>query len=231
MMKEVVERLIEILNWKNHHEKEIQRVVMKIIAKLVRKNRNCIRVASIGWSMESIASLLYESKKIKIHSRYYDSTNNLHRKYEEPYLGEYKYSVFSLLGIRILQSLAKDHLNCAKIGNNKDLLPNIKRLTKISCNTPESEIKTTKLTLQLVRMLASSTGLIGVGGGKIPPQQRGSLPFCKSQLDSQTFGVASLMGLWTHYYSKLFVWISLKLKNKERFWQRESIYSNQTILI
>jgi hypothetical protein len=118
-------------------------------------------VAAIAGSMESIASLLYDSKQIEIHSRDYDSTNNLHRQYGEPYLGAYEYSVFSLLGLRILKSLAIDHVNCAKIGNSKDLLPKIIGLAEISPSTPESEIKTVKLALQLVRMLASSTGLTG----------------------------------------------------------------------
>nr|ABK25048.1 unknown [Picea sitchensis] len=160
-MSDVVEKLIEMLNWKNHHEQEIRRAAAEIITKLVRKNRNCIRVAAIAGSLESIASLLYDSKQIEIHSRDYDNTNNLHRQYGDPYLGEYEYSVFSLLGLRILKNLAKDHVNCAKIGSSKDLLPKIIGLAEINPNTPKSEIKTVKLALHLVRMLASSTGFTG----------------------------------------------------------------------
>jgi hypothetical protein len=160
-MSDVVERLIEMLNWNNHHEQEIRREAAVIITKLVRTNRNCIRVAAIAGSLESIASLLYDSKQIEIHLRDYNKTNNLHRQYGDPYLGEYEYSVFSLLGLRILKNLAKDHDNCAKIGSSKDLLPKIIGLAEINPSTPESEMKTVKLALHLVRVLASSTGLTG----------------------------------------------------------------------
>jgi hypothetical protein len=40
--------------------------------------------------------------------------------------------------------------------------------------------------------------LIGV---KIPCNKGGHYPFCKSQLDSRTFGVAGPIVLWTHYDS------------------------------
>ena len=70
-----------------------------------------------------------------------------------------------------------------------------------------------------------------VDKGKIPQNKGGHYPFCKSQLDSQTFGVVGPTGLWTHYHSNLFVWFALKLKNKKRFQLRESIYSNQITLI
>ena len=36
--------------------------------------------------------------------------------------------------------------------------------------------------------------------GKIPRNKGGHWPFCKSQLDLRTFGMAGLMGLWTHYH-------------------------------
>ena len=72
-----------------------------------------------------------------------------------------------------------------------------------------------------------------IDGGKNPMKKRGTLPipFHKSQLDSRMFGVVGLTGLWTHYHSKLFVFFSLKLKNKIIFQPRESIYSSQNTLI
>eukprot|EP00253_Pinus_taeda_P012890 PITA_12890 len=160
-MSEVVERLIEMLNWSNHHEQEIRRAAAEIITKLVRTNRNCIRVAAIAGSMESIASLLYDTKQIEVHCRDFAKRRNLHRQYGDPCSGEYEYSVFSLLGLRILKNLAKDHVNCAKIGSSKELLPKIIGLAEINPNTRESEIKTVRLAVHLVRMLASSTGFTG----------------------------------------------------------------------
>ncbi len=85
-MRDVVERLIEILNWRNHQEQEIRRAAAEIISKLVKKNQNRIRVTAIAGSMESIASLLYDSKQIEIHSRLYGNA--------------YDYSAFSLLGLK-----------------------------------------------------------------------------------------------------------------------------------
>ena len=41
-------------------------------------------------------------------------------------------------------------------------------------------------------------------GVKIPPNKGRHCPFRKSQLDLRTFGVASSMGLWTRYHSKVF---------------------------
>ena len=54
-------------------------------------------------------------------------------------------------------------------------------------------------------------------GEKIPCNKGGHCSFCKSQLDSQTFGVAGPIGLWPHYHSRGFVWWDLYLKNKKRF--------------
>eukprot|EP00253_Pinus_taeda_P016435 PITA_16435 len=146
-MRDVVERLIEMLNWKNHQEQEIRRAAAEIISKLVKKDRNRVRVTAIAGSMESIASLLYDSKQIEIHSRQYGDA--------------YNYTVFNMLGLRILKSLAIEHENCSKIGSSRGLLPKIIGLTELNTNAPESQIKTAELALELMRTLASSTGSTG----------------------------------------------------------------------
>jgi len=51
-------------------------------------------------------------------------------------------------------------------------------------------------------------------GGKFRCNKGGHYPFCKSQLESRTFGVAGLMRLWPHYHSRWFVWLPLNLNNK-----------------
>ena len=58
----------------------------------------------------------------------------------------------------------------------------------------------------------SSTFDLLLMGVKIPRNKGRHCPFRKSQLDSQTFGVAGSTGLWTHYYSKYLVIVALKLK-------------------
>jgi hypothetical protein len=60
-MRDVVERLIDMLNFKNDHEQEIRKAAAQIISKLVENKRDCIRVTAIAGLMESIASLLYSN--------------------------------------------------------------------------------------------------------------------------------------------------------------------------
>eukprot|EP00253_Pinus_taeda_P002544 PITA_02544 len=146
-IRDVVERLIEMLNWKNHQEQEFRRAAAEIISKLVKKDRNHVRVTAIAGSMESIASLLYDRRQIEIHTRQYGDA--------------YNYAVFSALGLRILKSLAMEHENCDKIGSSRGLLPKIIGLTELNNNAPESQIKTAELALELMRMLVSSTGSTG----------------------------------------------------------------------
>jgi hypothetical protein len=55
-MSSVVEKLIEMLNWKNHHEQEIQRAAAKITTKLARKNRNCICVGYENLALRLLGS-------------------------------------------------------------------------------------------------------------------------------------------------------------------------------
>ena len=61
-------------------------------------------------------------------------------------------------------------------------------------------------------------------GEKIPRNKGGHCPFRKSQLDSQTFGMAGPTGLWTRYH--LWGWFeSIKL-NQEKEYQLGLSYSN-----
>ena len=50
-------------------------------------------------------------------------------------------------------------------------------------------------------------------GVKIPRNKGRHCPFRKSQLDSQTFGMADSTGLWTHYHLSLVVQCALNLNN------------------
>ncbi|GLJ31153.1 hypothetical protein SUGI_0624220 [Cryptomeria japonica] len=144
IMQDVVERLLEMLNWKNRHEQDIRKAVAEIVCNLVKKNRNSLRVAQIPGALESIASLLYDST----------ATRN------EPQ--DYDYSGFSLVGLRILKKLATDHGNSAKIGSTKALLPKIIRFTDVhESDFSKAQIKFLKLSLQLLKMLAASKGETG----------------------------------------------------------------------
>lgn len=99
-MQSVVERLVAMFNWRYHHQQEIRRTAAHIIFNLITiKRKNYIRVTGIAGYMESIATLLYGVEEIEIHSR----------QYGDQHLDPYDYSVFNMLDMQILKSLAKDH--------------------------------------------------------------------------------------------------------------------------
>lgn len=125
----VLNMLIEMLNWEEPREQEIREVAGEIIYKLVEIPRNRIRVMVLPESMESITSFLYDRNKIEIHKT----------KYQGQFTDKniYKYSDFTVLGLRILKILANDPDNCAKIGTNKGLLC---KIIELDPEASESEI-------------------------------------------------------------------------------------------
>ncbi|KAM0036428.1 putative armadillo-like helical protein [Helianthus debilis subsp. tardiflorus] len=149
-----MERLVEMLNWKDPEEEEIRMSSAKIIVKLVRKKQNALRVTGIPGAMESISSLLHSGEAC--------TKTELIRDH-----GEYDFWAFNQLGLLILKKLARDHDNCGKIGNTRGLLRKIidfmqadERLLKDKRVT-QSQISTVKRSLQVVKMLVSSTGVTG----------------------------------------------------------------------
>ncbi|KAI7742705.1 hypothetical protein M8C21_020712, partial [Ambrosia artemisiifolia] len=155
----VIERLVEMLNWKDVQQEEIRRSAAEILAKLAGKKQNSLRVAGIPGAMESISCLLH------IHS-----VTNCGEIVKQEVVRDnqsYGYWGFNELGLQILKKLARDHDNCAKIGNTKGLLAKIidftragERLLKDERVT-ESQILVVKRSLQVVKMLVSTTGSTG----------------------------------------------------------------------
>ncbi|XP_031098078.1 uncharacterized protein LOC116002160 isoform X1 [Ipomoea triloba] len=157
----VMERLVEMLNWKNDEDEEIRVSAAEILSKLAGKKQNALRVAGIPGAMESISSLLQISRdfggacdEISEKRIIFDSES-------------YGFWTFNHLGLLILKKLARDHDNCGKIGNTRGLLPKIidftqagERLLRDKTTTP-TQILTLKRSLQLVKMLASTTGATG----------------------------------------------------------------------
>ncbi|KMS97749.1 hypothetical protein BVRB_5g124200 [Beta vulgaris subsp. vulgaris] len=156
-----VERLVEMLNWKDPEEEEIRQSAAEILSRLAGKKQNSLRVAGIPGSLESISSLLYVEKTS-------DSSvdeicqNNIVADHEH-----YGFWTFNHLGLSLLKKLARDHDNCGKIGNTRGLLPKIieftcarEKLLKDD-NVATSQIKSVKKSLQVIKMLASTTGSTG----------------------------------------------------------------------
>ncbi|WOL03460.1 hypothetical protein Cni_G12180 [Canna indica] len=159
----VIERLIEMLNWKNPAEEELRRSAAVIVSKLAGKKQNALRVAGIPGALDSISSLLYTGR------------SSLKSRPDEVCLlcspsshADGEFSVFNLLGLLILKKLANDHDNCGKIGNTRGLLAKIIDFTggagqrlRARESVTESQAKAVKRSLQVVKMLASTTGQTG----------------------------------------------------------------------
>ncbi|CAK7332975.1 unnamed protein product [Dovyalis caffra] len=157
----VIERLVEILNWKNPQEEGIRRSAAEILSKLAGKKQNSLRVAGIPGALESISTLLQTNRGCST------TADEIGEKAIICDQEHYGFWTFNHLGLLILKKLARDHDNCGKIGNTRGLLPKIidfahaeERLLRDENVTP-SQILTVKRSLQLLKMLASTTGTAG----------------------------------------------------------------------
>ncbi|KAG6466213.1 uncharacterized protein LOC122036605 [Zingiber officinale] len=136
-----MERLIEMLNWKNPREEEIRLCAAEILSELAGRRRNVLRVAAIPGAMESLSSLLHSGRTS-------DRTN--------PDM-EYVFSELNLLGLLIFKKLSADHDNCWKIGTTRGLLSKIIDLTGSS----RAQSRVVKRSLQVVKMLVDAEGEVG----------------------------------------------------------------------
>ncbi|PSS33910.1 ATP-dependent RNA helicase [Actinidia chinensis var. chinensis] len=157
----VMERLVEMLNWKDLKEQEIRQSAAEILSKLAGKKQNSLRVTGIPGAMESISSLLQN------HRTSLSADEDIRERRIVHDHENYCVWTFNHLGLVILKKLARDHDNCGKIGNTRGLLRKIidfthagERLLKDETIAP-SQILTVKRSLQVLKMLASTTGATG----------------------------------------------------------------------
>lgn len=153
----VMERLVEMLNWKDQEEEEIRYSAAEILSKLASKKHNSLRIAGIPGALESISCLLHLSRS---HGGASDEIS------EKRVVLDSSWS-FNNMGLEILKKLARDHDICGKIGNTKGLLPKIidfthadERLLRHPTATA-SQIMTVRRSLQVLKMLASTSGAAG----------------------------------------------------------------------
>ncbi|KAL3505837.1 hypothetical protein ACH5RR_031219 [Cinchona calisaya] len=157
----VMERLVEMLNWKDPQEEQLRKSAAEIVAHLAGKKQNSLRVAGIPGAMESISSLL------RISRSFGEAADEIPEKriiFDDEH---YSFWTFNHLGLTILKKLAREHDNCWKIGNTRGLLPKIidcthagERLLTHEAAT-SSQILTVKRSLQVVKMLSSTAGATG----------------------------------------------------------------------
>ncbi|XP_051125334.1 uncharacterized protein LOC127247515 [Andrographis paniculata] len=156
-----IERLVEMLNWKDPEDEEIRYSAAEILSKLAGIRQNSLRIAGIPGAMESISSLLHVSRS---HSGAGDEILEKTIVFDSDGYGSWS---FNHLGLRILKKLARDHDICGKIGNTRGLLPKIvdfihaeESLLRHPSPTP-SQIVTVKRSLQVLKMLAGTSGAAG----------------------------------------------------------------------
>ncbi|ESQ56199.1 hypothetical protein EUTSA_v10027455mg [Eutrema salsugineum] len=157
---EIIERLVEMLNWRNKNQEVMRMSSAEILSRLASKKQNSLRVTGIPGAIESIASIL-------------ESTRDSGQATDE--LGENSINQTDLwslnnLGLLILKRLARDHDNCGKIGKTKGLLSKIidftyaeKRLLKDSnlAVSESNKLLAVKRSLKLLRRLVKTTGATG----------------------------------------------------------------------
>ncbi|XP_020599966.1 uncharacterized protein LOC110039295 [Phalaenopsis equestris] len=159
----VMERLVEMLNWRSSGEDEI-RTAAVLVSKLAGMKRNGIRVKGITGAIESIASLLYNENYVR------PEQEKTHQQTTADRPETNHYHTFNLIGLLILKNLAKDSDNCAKIGKTKNFIPKIIDFTtamipKLRQRNPiagtDPEIQAAKRALQVIKLLAGATGRTG----------------------------------------------------------------------
>ncbi|KAL6548429.1 hypothetical protein OROGR_008850 [Orobanche gracilis] len=158
----VIERLVEMLNWKDTGEKEIRYSAAEILLKLTSRIQISLRIAGILGGLESVSSLLQHVSRSCGGAR--DEISEEKITYDPE---NYSQWAFNQIGLRILKKLARNHDICGKIGNTRGLLPKIvdftcadESLLKHPTAAP-SRIATVKRSLQVLKMLASTSGPAG----------------------------------------------------------------------
>lgn len=157
----VMGRMVEMLNWKDPQEEEIRYSAAEILSKLAGIKQNSLRIAEIPGALESTSCLLHVSRS---HTRAADEISEKRIIFDDENYGSW---TFNHLGLQILKKLARDHDVCGKIGNTRGLLPKIiefthadERLLKNPTAAP-SQILTVKRSLQVLKMLSSTSGAAG----------------------------------------------------------------------
>ncbi|XP_073123251.1 uncharacterized protein [Henckelia pumila] len=157
----VMGRMVEMLNWKDPQEEEIRYSAAEMLSKLAGIKQNSLRIADIPGALESISSLLHVSRS---HTRAADEISEKRIIVDDENYGSW---AFNHLGLQILKKLARDHDVCGKIGNTRCLLPKViefthadERLLK-NPTAAESQILTVKRSLQVLKMLSSTSGAAG----------------------------------------------------------------------
>ncbi|KAH7280398.1 hypothetical protein KP509_37G065500 [Ceratopteris richardii] len=158
-----IERLLEMVTWKNPAEHEIRKAAANLLCIMVKSNLYSNRVAAISGSVEGIFSLLTTCE---------DDDEGAPSPAEYTRLGAALplapwHVEMHIIGLRILKKLAKDPLMCAKIGLTRGLLSRLISFIDTdpamfrSSEESNPRIILIKKSLDLLNILASASGSSG----------------------------------------------------------------------
>ncbi|KAJ4791696.1 ARM repeat superfamily protein [Rhynchospora pubera] len=172
----VVERLIDMLNWKSLTKTQIRYMAAEIVLNLTGKMQNVLRIGKVPGAVESIRALLDSS-----HPNNDSSGNN----YQENI--SFK---FNKIGLQIIQKLARDHGNAGVICNARGLLSRIIYFTKTKSaflqNAQEDDIGII-IVQESLNVIRDLVGTVGHTGKKL-----------RSQISDNIFLLANLRKLLIH---------------------------------
>lgn len=159
-----VERLLEMITWKNPEEQKIREDAARLLRNLVRRNRHSVRVAAISGSIDAIFSLLFhddletDGTELPFAQEYVRAGSG--GQIAEKHLATYD------VGLRILINLARNTVNCAKIGSTRGVLATLISMIDVEKNpllwsARKTEDTILYLSLELLNLLARCPGLAG----------------------------------------------------------------------
>ncbi|EFJ10904.1 hypothetical protein SELMODRAFT_426818 [Selaginella moellendorffii] len=125
----VVERLLEMITWKDPSEAEIRKAATIVIKHLVRHSHNCFRISAIPGSLEALTALLPERQEEVLEEKSYRLT--------------------------ILNGLAVDYRTCVRIGHTSGLLSILVEFIQDEVRTSKEVFRPS---LDLLKTLASVRG-------------------------------------------------------------------------
>ncbi|KAJ7546927.1 hypothetical protein O6H91_08G061300 [Diphasiastrum complanatum] len=195
--RNAINRLLEMLTWKNQHEKQIRLAAASILERFVRYSGNRFKVIAVSGALEAISSLLTPEED------YCPNEQNVLPLFSNE---------LRLLGLRILKDLTEVHNNRFRIGSIRGLMRILVTLIKVRRGVLESrhayEFENFTISLLLIKLLVTTTGK----SGHILRDQIGRTVFLLKNL-RDILGCTGLMSLKK---LALDIVISLALDNHQR---------------
>ncbi|KAJ7169396.1 hypothetical protein O6H91_Y544200 [Diphasiastrum complanatum] len=194
---DALNRLLQMLTWKNHHEMQIRLAAASILKRLVQYNGNRFKVVAIPGALEAISSLLASEED------YCRNEQNVTPLFSK---------MIRLRGLRILKELTKVHSNCVRIGSIRGLRRILVTLIQVRHGFVDGnsalDLKAFTVSLHLIKLLTTTTGK----SGKILGDQIGRTVFLLRNLRD----IIVSRGQMTSKESALDMVICLALDNHRR---------------